>query len=130
MFGEVEFCRDTDRLAPPHCKRHDMLRNRSFSGFLAGAILTGLLLAVATRAEQESSAARLGKKIDNFNLRDAAGKPWSLYDLKDRKAIVVVFLSFDCPVSTNYSPTLAALAKEYADRVAFLGICLSEGDDA
>ena len=47
------------------------------------------------------STAQLGKKIDNLQFTDADGKALSLYDLKDKKAIVLVFLSFDCPVSQS-----------------------------
>ena len=47
----------------------------------------------------------------NVAFTDAADKPFALYDLKDRKAIVVVFLSFECPMSTNYAEPLADLAK-------------------
>src|SRR5262249_36821744 len=47
-----------------------------------------------------------------------------LHDLKDRDAVVVVFLSFDCPVSRGYTANLAELAKTYGERkVAFLGVC-------
>jgi peroxiredoxin len=69
--------------------------------------------------------------IANVTFKDAGGKRFALHDWKDRKAVVVVFLSFDCPVSTGYSPVLADLAKVYAERgVAFLGICTQEDKDA
>ena len=75
----------------------------------------------------------LNTRIDSVTLKDADGKLVSLLELKERnRAIVVVFLSFDCPVSTSYAPVLAELAKSYADkRVAFLGVaCNDEGDAA
>jgi peroxiredoxin len=84
----------------------------------------------ATAADQ-SPASKLGQKIDNLIFKDAAGKPMTLYDFKDKKAIVVVFLSFECPISTSYSPVLADMAKTFAERgVAFLGICSQEDEDA
>jgi peroxiredoxin len=93
-------------------------------------IVAAGLLAFAAHAAEPSNA-KLGKKIDNFTLKDAAGKAFSLYDLKDKKAIVVVFLSFDCPNSTGYSPTLAQLGKEYtAKGVAFVGVCPCDDDAA
>jgi peroxiredoxin/cytochrome c553 len=83
------------------------------------------------RADSDVVADKLNKKIDNITLKNAAGKPWSLYDLKDKKAIVVVFLSFDCPVSTSYAPALAELAKTYRDKqVAFLAVNSSDDGDA
>src|SRR5207248_3195301 len=57
--------------------------------------------------------------------------PVSLLGPKDRKAVVVVFLSFECPVSTSYAPVLAALAKTYASKgVAFLAVNSSDDGDA
>src|SRR5262249_26530028 len=72
-----------------------------------------------------------GKKIENFTVKDAEGKAWSLYDLKDKRAVVLVFLSFECPVSTSYSQLPADLAKTTADRgVAFVGLGSNPDDDA
>jgi peroxiredoxin len=74
---------------------------------------------------------KLNKKIDNVTLHDAAGQPRSLYDLKGKKAIVVAFLSFECPVSTRYSSVLAELAKTYRDKqVAFVAVDSSDDGDA
>jgi peroxiredoxin len=71
---------------------------------------------------------KLNKKIDPFTLTDAAGKAVSGPAWNGKKAVVVVFLSFDCPVSNSYSATLGELYKAYAGKnVAFLGICA--GDD-
>ena len=54
-----------------------------------------------------------------------------LHDLAGTKATVVVFLSFECPISTSYSPVLAEMAKRYAAQgVAFVGICASEAETA
>ena len=68
-----------------------------------GFTLALSLLAGAVRADDVPSDARLGKKIANVTLADAAGKPVLLHDLKDRKAVVIVFLSFECPMSTGYA---------------------------
>lgn len=74
---------------------------------------------------------KLNKRIDNITLKDTSGKPRSLYELKDKKAIVVVFLSFECPVSTSYSSVLAELAKTYRDKqVAFLAVNSNDDGDA
>ncbi len=74
---------------------------------------------------------KLNKKIDNVTLHDEAGHPHSLYDLKDKKAIVVAFLSFDCPVSTSYSSVLAELATTYRGKqVAFVAVNSSDDGEA
>jgi peroxiredoxin/mono/diheme cytochrome c family protein len=82
-------------------------------------------------AAEETAGSRLGKAIDNFSLPDVSGKPVALRDFKDRKAVVIVFLSFDCPVSSSYAPTLAALHEAYSGRgVAFLGVSCNSDEDA
>jgi peroxiredoxin len=81
--------------------------------------------------DQKPSAAKLGQKIDDIGFKDAAGKAITLAGLQGKKATVVVFLSFDCPVSTSYSQPLADLAKAYADKgVAVVGLCPCEEDAA
>jgi peroxiredoxin/mono/diheme cytochrome c family protein len=97
------------------------------------ALLVCLALVALCRlqADEQAPNDKLGKKIDNVTLADAGGTSFRLHDLKDKKAVVVVFLSFDCPVSNRYAETLAALAKNHADRgVAFVGINSSDDLDA
>jgi peroxiredoxin len=67
---------------------------------------------------------QVSAKIGNIVLQGVDGKDLPLHDLKGHKAIVVVFLSFDCPVSTGYLPLLNDLAKKCeAKQVHLLGIC-------
>jgi peroxiredoxin len=97
--------------------------------FLLGLALGAGLL--AGTAQTPPSNDKINKKIDNFTLQDASGKPIALYDLQDKKAVVVLFLSFDCPVSNSYAATLAELAKSYQPRgVAFLAVNSSDEGDA
>ena len=95
-------------------------------------VLFAALTAVPVRSGDHPAANKINEKIADFSLQTADGKPTALHDFKDKKAVVVVFLSFDCPVSTSYAPDLAAMAKNYAGKgVAFLGVDGSdEGDDA
>src|SRR5437870_311210 len=87
------------------------------------------LLLAGTAAADNPSTANLNKKIANVTFTDAAGKTTTLYDLKDKKAIVLVFLSSDCPVSTSYSQSLAELATEHAKQgVAFLGLTVNQDE--
>lgn len=86
---------------------------------------------VSLHADSDVADAKLNKKIGNITLKDAEGKSYSFYDLKDKKAVVVVFLSFDCPVSTSYIPALAELAKTYRDKgVAFVAVNSSDEGDS
>ncbi len=70
--------------------------------------------------------ATTGEAIQDLVFRDAAGRPFALHDLKGKRAVVVVFLSFECPVSTGYAAPLAELSAAYRD-VAFVG--LSTGNE-
>jgi peroxiredoxin len=111
-------------------KRSAMSRLLSWSllPFLAFLIISA---DASVRGASDVVVDKLNKKIDNVTLHDAGGKHRSLYDLMDKKAIVVVFLSFDCPVSTSYSSVLAELAKTYRDKqVAFIAVNSSDDGDA
>lgn len=104
------------------------LFSRSFLPILAALMVSA---GAIVRADSDVVVDKLNKKIDNITLHDAAGKPRSLYDLKNKKAIVIVFLSFDCPVSTSYSSILSELAKTYRDKqVAFVAVNSSDDGDA
>jgi len=95
------------------------------------AVVALLALAAGARAADEPNTDKLNKPIDNFTLTDARGKAVGLRDFKDPKAVVVVFLSFECPVSTSYATALADLHKTYADKgVHFLAVNSSEDLDA
>ena len=60
------------------------------------------LLALSSFAHAQEKSPTVGQRIDNVKLTDLDGKTLSLHDFKDRKAIVVYFLTFDCPVSNSY----------------------------
>jgi peroxiredoxin len=76
----------------------------------------------AGKADSPTDVDKINKKIDGFSLKNAAGKVVSFDSFTDKKAIVVVFLSFECPVSNSYAPTLAKLSTTFSDKAAFLGI--------
>ncbi|HEY6436249.1 MAG TPA: thioredoxin family protein [Ignavibacteriaceae bacterium] len=63
------------------------------------------------------------EKIDNFTLIDYNGKKHSLSDYKDSKAIVIIFVATECPVSNAYNSRMENLYKEYSPKnIEFLGI--------
>jgi peroxiredoxin len=89
---------------------------------LVGSTL--LALAFVSALHSQADAKGIGRKLDNVRLRGLDGSATSLHDLKEKQAVVVIFLSFDCPVCTSYVVRLTDLAKTYRDKgVAFLGIC-------
>ncbi|HEV3442997.1 MAG TPA: redoxin domain-containing protein [Gemmataceae bacterium] len=75
--------------------------------------------------EKIAATELLGKTIDNVPLRSTAGKVVPLRDLRGKKATVVVFLSFECPVSKSSCQPLAQLSGKYPE-VAFIGLTTSD----
>ncbi len=69
------------------------------------------------------------RRCPDFSLKDIHRRPRALDDYKDKKAIVVVFLDTECPLSNLYVPTLIDLHKKYSDKgVQFLAINSSNQD--
>jgi peroxiredoxin len=66
-----------------------------------------------------------------FTLPDVhTGKAIALNNLKERKAVVVVFTSVDCPINVAYLPTLVKLAQQYEPKgVQFLAINSNRVDE-
>lgn len=96
---------------------------------LAGAgVLVGLNGSAPTSAaDPQVSTDKLNKTIDNVKLPATDGKPAALRDFAGTKGTVVVFLSFDCPVSNSYAATLTELHKAYiAKGVGFLALVPTE----
>ena len=58
-----------------------------------------------------TAAAPDPKPTADFTLTDPAGKAWTLHDQK-AKAVVIAFLSADCPMSNSYLPTLADVSAD------------------
>ncbi len=64
----------------------------------------------------EANPDRVGRQIAPFTLKDTAGKTWALTDLKDKKAVVVVFIGTQCPINNLFMPRLSELHATYAPR--------------
>ncbi len=95
------------------------------------ASLLGLALVAAPAWADGPSRAKIGEKIANLELQGDKGQRLALHDLKDKKAIVLVFLSFECPVSNSYCQPLVDMQKEFEKHgVAFVGLTVNEDDTA
>jgi peroxiredoxin len=80
-------------------------------------------LCVAAGAQGPERGADIGRKSSNLSFTFLDGKSTSLYDLgRGKKAVVVLFLTFDCPVSTSYLAEVTELVEKYKD-TAFVGVC-------
>src|ERR1051325_2982576 len=91
------------------------------------SLFVGLAVIVASIANLAADPP--SKAIASFKLNDITGKPWSLDDCKDKKAIVVAFIGTQCPVNNAYMPRLVELEKTYRDKgVQFVAINANEHD--
>lgn len=61
--------------------------------------------------------------VTDFVLADAQGKKHTRAEWKDKKAVVLLFLGTDCPVSNFYCPDYVRLAARFSGKgVLFFGI--------
>ncbi len=95
-------------------------------------VISTLLVLISAGVHGKTNAAEpnralLGNKIEEVRFVGPDGKTVSLYALKGKKAVVVVFLSFECPVSNSYVAPLNEMAKKYAEAgVTLIGVCPCE----
>ena len=82
------------------------------------------------RAGQFNEVLSIGDKAPAWvNLPGADGKKHSLSDLKDKKAVVVVFTCISCPTAKDYEDRIQALAKRHSGaegQVAVVAICVNK----
>jgi peroxiredoxin len=87
--------------------------------------IVGLLLTSVLRAGEDL------KKVSDFTLEDYNGVKHSLADFKSSKAIVLMFIATQCPVSNAYNDRMVALQKDYASKgVTFVGINANKQEGA
>ena len=88
------------------------------------AIALPLALWLSPRDREAPKPDTALKKVVGFELKDPRDqKTIRLADLKDKKAVAVVFLGTECPLSNAFLPELSRLHKEFGPRgVQFLGI--------
>src|SRR5712691_10150244 len=80
-------------------------------------------------AQPQPSQARLGEKMPNLTFKDDKGKTYRLYELENKKAIVLVFVSFECPVSNSYLAPLSEMAGEFGKfGVTIWGLTTNDDD--
>lgn len=90
------------------------------------SLLACFAFATVSLAENDASSDKLGKKIEPTFV-DVAGKAVAMKDVQGEKATVVVFLSFECPNSNAYTPTLLHVHKTFGSKgIKFVGVAEDE----
>lgn len=70
-----------------------------------------------------------GAKVPGFSARDVSGQRRSLADYKSKKAIVIVFIGTECPISNLQVVTLAEMHQKYSPKgVQFLAVNSNDHD--
>ncbi len=73
--------------------------------------------------KKEKSPAEETMKVENFSLPDVDGNIHSLTDFKDSKALVLMFIATQCPISNDYNERMVKLVSDYsANGISFNGI--------
>jgi peroxiredoxin len=67
----------------------------------------------------------------DFQLPDVSGRPRTLREWRDHRAVVIAFLGVDCPVARRYAARLNDVARDYQSKgVAVVAVFSNPGDDA
>ncbi|MBI1937625.1 MAG: thioredoxin family protein [Ignavibacteriales bacterium] len=69
-------------------------------------------------------------RVENFKLKDYNGKEHQLTDFKNSKAIVIMFIATQCPVSNAYNERMAQIHKDFKNKgIFFIGINSNKQED-
>jgi len=94
------------------------------------AILILALFCAAT-STLAAAALEIGTAAPDFQLNTLDGKAFSLSSAaKAHKAVVLIFISTQCPYSNAYNDQMRDLAKAYSGRVLFVGINSNKTEDS
>ncbi len=69
------------------------------------------------------------KKYEIFSLFDYNNNKYSLEDFTDKRGIIVMFVSTQCPVSNAYNSRMSELYEEFDSEFSFLGINSNRNED-
>lgn len=104
-----------------------------------GLCLTAMLLGAVVRGDEKETSLedslvaemRLGKVVFPIDLCDTAGNSWSWTEAGEAKAIAVIFLNFNCPVSNRYLSVLNDLVAHSEEQgVVFVAVVCDAVDAA
>ena len=98
--------------------------------FRATLTLVAVLCLAASAAVAEAPA--IGAAAPDFQLTTLDGKPFSLASAaKENKAVVLMWISTQCPYSNAYNAQMKEMANAYASKgVLFVGINSNKTEDA
>lgn len=81
------------------------------------------IIALVSQIFSYASIAEEPVKAGNFTLPDYNGVKHSLTDYKNAKAVVVMFIATQCPISNAYNTRMVSLYNDYKSKnVVFVGV--------
>jgi peroxiredoxin len=75
-----------------------------------------LLMLIACAASLYAAPPNSLGEIKEFSLEDTAGTKHGRHEWRDKKAVLLLFIGLDCPVSNGYAPEMQRLVENYATR--------------
>jgi peroxiredoxin len=91
-----------------------------------------LAAGLAVEAQQKEVAA-IGKPVRDFTLKDvmsAEGKSYTLSDFKDKKIVVLIWVSEKCDITWRYEKRTGKLMEEFGKEAQFFAVASSGNDTA
>jgi peroxiredoxin len=75
-----------------------------------------VVLVAAAENARAADAAPVARRIEAFSLRDTEGGQHTADEFRASKAVVLFFISTECPVANGYAPDIQRIASDYAPR--------------
>ncbi len=109
-----------------HSVNYLMSHGRNPKRYVLFALLMISLIPAFARTADEKSSSVQDRGLVKFT--DVGGKSYSLRASPEHKALVLIFVTTDCPIANSYQPLLARLHKEFQNR-GFEFLLIHEGPD-
>jgi peroxiredoxin len=96
-------------------------------------VMACLLAAAPVAAAQDATKAEIGKPVKDFKLKDVMSteeKTYSLSEFKDKKIVVLVWISEKCDITWRYEKRTGDLMKEFGTDAQFFAVASSANDTA
>ncbi len=100
-----------------------MLKKASIISLFIAPLIVIAVMALSKSSLKNYSSSPLKLKIENFTLTDIYNKKHTLSEYDNSKAILIIFIATQCPVSNSYNSRMVELYNNYSKKnIALIGI--------